>query len=139
MVLAGEVLMGYDAFVSYSHAADGALAPAVQRSLQRLARPWHRRRALEVFRDETGLAVSHALWSSIKAALDRSEFFVLLASPEAAASPWVNHEIAHWLSTHQVARLLPVLTSGEWVWDADRGDFDWERSTAVPPALKGVF
>jgi MTH538 TIR-like domain (DUF1863) len=139
MVLAGEVLMGYDAFVSYSHAADGALAPAVQRGLQRLARPWHRRRALEVFRDQTGLTVSHALWSSIKAALDRSEFFVLLASPEAAASPWVNQEIEHWLAGHPVERLLPVVTSGDWVWDADRGDFDRERSTAVPPALRGVF
>ena len=37
-----------------------ALAPAVQRALQTLARPWNRRRALEVFRDETGLAVSPA-------------------------------------------------------------------------------
>ena len=32
--------MAYDAFVSYSHAADGRLAPAVQTGLQRLARPW---------------------------------------------------------------------------------------------------
>jgi hypothetical protein len=60
----GEGLeMAYDAFISYSHAADGALAPTLQRGLQRLARPWHRRRALEVFRDQTGLGVSPALWS----------------------------------------------------------------------------
>ena len=58
--------MGYDAFISYSHAADGELAPALQRGLQRLARPWHRKRALEVFRDQTGLSVSPALWSSIR-------------------------------------------------------------------------
>jgi len=32
--------MAYNAFVSYSHAADGRLAPAVQTGLQRLARPW---------------------------------------------------------------------------------------------------
>jgi hypothetical protein len=67
--------MDYDAFISYSHAADGALAPALQRGLQRLARPWHHRRALEVFRDQTGPAVSPALWSSIRAALDESEVF----------------------------------------------------------------
>ena len=48
--------MKYDAFISYSHSADGRLAPAVQSGLQRLARPWYRRSALRVFRDETGLA-----------------------------------------------------------------------------------
>ena len=46
----------YDAFISYSHAADGRLAPAVQTGLQRLARPWYRRWALRVFRDDTGLS-----------------------------------------------------------------------------------
>jgi len=30
----------YDAFLSYSHAADGRLALAIQRGLQRLTRPW---------------------------------------------------------------------------------------------------
>src|SRR3954462_3974590 len=104
--------MGYDAFISYSHAADGALAPALQRGLQRLARRWHRKRALEVFRDQTGLSVSPALWSSIRIALDRSEFFVLLASPDAAASHWVNLEIEYWLASHSVDRLLPVVTAG---------------------------
>lgn len=37
--------MAYDAFISYSHAADGRLAPAVQAALPRLAKPWYRRRA----------------------------------------------------------------------------------------------
>ena len=131
--------MSYNAFISYSHAADNALAPAVQRALQTLARRWNRRRALEVFRDETGLAVSPGLWTSICVALDGSEHFVLLASPEAATSTWVNQEIDHWLATHSIDRLLPVLTAGEWRWDAVRGDFDAESSTAVPAALHGRF
>jgi hypothetical protein len=59
----------YSAFISYSRSADGAFAPALQNGLQRLANPWNRRRALEVFRDETGLAVSPALWPSICTAL----------------------------------------------------------------------
>ena len=46
----------YDAFVSYSHAADGRLAPALQRGLQSLAKPWYRRRALRVFRRGTARA-----------------------------------------------------------------------------------
>lgn len=32
----------YEAFISYSHAADGQLAPAIQRALHRLARPWYK-------------------------------------------------------------------------------------------------
>jgi WD40 repeat protein len=128
----------YDAFISYSHAADDALAPALQHGLQSLARPWNRRRALEIFRDDTGLAVSPGLWSSICAGLDESEYFVLLASPGAAESVWVNREIERWIASHPIDNLLPVVTDGEWVWDSD-GDFDWDQSTAVPPALRGLF
>src|SRR5688572_31157284 len=82
----------YDAFVSYSHAADGKLAPALQAALHRFAKPWYRRRALRVFRDETSLSASPALWPSIEAALAASRYFVLLASPAAAQSRWVGQE-----------------------------------------------
>ena len=47
----------YDAFVSYSHAADGRLAPALQRGLQSLAKPWYRA-GPAVFRDQTSLSAS---------------------------------------------------------------------------------
>jgi WD40 repeat protein len=130
--------MTFDGFISYSHAADGRLAPAVQRGLHRLAKPWHRRRALWIFRDQTGLSVTPALWSSIQRALDGSEWFVLLASPEAARSPWVNREIEHWIATKPADRILPVVTDGSWQWDAERGDLTAD-STAVPDALRGVF
>jgi hypothetical protein len=70
----------YDAFISYAH-ADAVFAPALQRGLQHLAKPWNRRRAMEVFRDETSPAVSPGLWPAIRAALDASRWFVLLASP----------------------------------------------------------
>ncbi|GIE35099.1 hypothetical protein Ait01nite_081440 [Actinoplanes italicus] len=130
--------MPFDGFISYSHAADGRLAPAVQRGLHRLARPWHRRRALWIFRDQTGLAVTPGLWSSIQTAMDGSQYFVLLASPEAANSPWVNREIEHWVATKSPQRILPVLTDGEWRWDDGIGDFSGD-STAVPDALRGVF
>lgn len=130
--------MTFNGFISYSHAADGRLAPAVQRGLHRLAKPWHRRRALWVFRDQTGLSVTPALWSAIQQALDGSEWFVLLASPEAARSPWVNREIEHWIATKPAGRILPVVTDGEWRWDAERGDLAAD-STAAPDALRGVF
>ncbi|MGH8933964.1 MAG: toll/interleukin-1 receptor domain-containing protein [Egibacteraceae bacterium] len=128
----------YAAFISYSH-ADGRLAPAVERGLQRLAKPWHRRRALHIFRDDCGLAVTPALWSSIADELDRSDYFILLASPEAAQSEWVDREIERWKETKPLARILPVLTDGELRWDPRRGDFDPDRSTALPRALLGVF
>jgi WD40 repeat protein len=130
--------MTFDGFISYSHAADGRLAPAVQRGLHRLAKPWHRRRALWIFRDQTGLAVTPTLWTSIQQALDGSDHFVLLASPEAARSPWVNREIEHWVATKPADRILPVVTDGDWQWDPARGDFT-DESTAVPAALRGVF
>ena len=130
--------MRFDGFISYSHAADGRLAPAVQHGLHHLAKPWHRRRALWIFRDQTGLSVTPALWSSIQRALDDSEWFVLLASPEAARSPWVNREIEHWTATRPAGRILPVVTDGKWQWDAARGDLTAD-STAVPDALRGAF
>ena len=34
----------YAAFISYSHAVDGKLAPAIHMALQRFAKPWYRRR-----------------------------------------------------------------------------------------------
>jgi WD40 repeat protein len=130
--------MPFDGFISYSHAADGRLAPAVQRGLHSLAKPWHRRRALYIFRDQTGLSVTPALWTSIRQALDGSNHFVLLASPEAARSPWVNREIEHWVSRKDPGRILPVVTDGTWQWDPAAHDFTAD-STAVPEALRGVF
>ena len=133
--------MAFDAFISYSHAADGKLAPALQRGLQRLAKPWSRRQALRVFRDDTGLSVSPALWQSITNTLDESEYFILLASPGAAQSEWVNQEIVYWMSSRPDAaeRILPVVTAGALVWDNECGDIDWAASTAAPSALAGVF
>ena len=85
----GTGTVAYDAFVSYSHAAEGQLARALQRGPQRFAKPWYRMRALAVFRDESALSANPHLWASVQSALDDSEWFVLLASPEAAQSQHV--------------------------------------------------
>jgi WD40 repeat protein len=132
-------VVGYDAFISYSHAADGNLAPSLQEGLQRLAKPWSKRRSLEVFRDRTGLAVTPHLWPEISAALGQARWLVLLASPDSAASKWVNEEIEFFLAKDPTAkeRILPVVTGGEWQWAGD-GVFTAD-SSAVPAALHGVF
>ena len=103
----------YDVFLSYSHCLDRRLAPAIQHGLQQLGKPWSRRRVLRVFRDATDLGASPALWPSIRSALVRSKNFVLLASPEAAASKWVQREIKLWLRLNGTRRLYVVITSGE--------------------------
>ena len=130
--------MPYDGFISYSHASDARLAPALQQGLQRLAKPWNSRRALHIFRDESGLSTNPDLWLSIERAMADSEWFVLLASPDAARSEWVNKEVSRWLATKSADRILAVVTDGTWEWDAVGGDLR-TGSTAVPPALQGVF
>ena len=129
----------FDGFISYSHAADGRLAPALQEGIQRLAKPWYRRRQLHVFRDDTGLSVTPALWDSIQASMEQARWFVLMMSPTAAESEWVNREVEYWCTIRPSERILPILTAGDWAWDDAAGDFDWERSTAVPPSLARRF
>jgi WD40 repeat protein len=129
----------FRAFISYSHAADDRLAPALQSGLQQLAKPWYRLRAMRVFRDKTGLAVTPELWGSIEKALADSDYFILLASPPAAQSKWVEQEVDWWLHNRTAAHLLIVLTDGELVWDAGAGDFDWTKTTALPRRLEKAF
>ena len=65
--------MRYDGFISYSHAADGRLAPAFQSALNRFAKPWYRRRALHIFRNQASLASTPELWPTIEHVLDNAE------------------------------------------------------------------
>ena len=129
----------FDAFISYSHAADGVLAPALQKGLQTLGKPWHRRRVLHVFRDQTSLNASPGLWPDIERALGSSRFFILLVSPEAAESVWVRKEVAWWLERQPSERLLIAVTDGSLAWDTASGEFDRHRSNAVPEVLLGCF
>ena len=71
----------FDAFISYSHAADGKLAAAVQRGLHRFAKPLLKRRAIRVFRDESTLAMTPQLWPEIEKALRSSRFFSERSAP----------------------------------------------------------
>jgi hypothetical protein len=132
-------VMRYDAFLSYSHAADGKLAPALQRALHRFARPWNRMRALRVFRDTTSLAATPELWPAIVAALGQSSHFLLLASPQAAASKWVQREVEWWFANRPADKLFVLLTAGTIAWDENTRDFDWKLTTALPDLVRGKF
>ena len=129
----------YNAFISYSHARDKPIASALQSVLQRLGKAWYERRSLRVFRDDTSLSATPHLWPTIEVALHYSDFFILLASPEAALSPWVNKEVEYWLDKKGTETLLIAVTQGSLTWDALKGDFTWNELTPLPSVLKGHF
>src|SRR3990172_7699891 len=131
--------MLYKAFMSYSHAADGELAPALQSALHRFAKSWYRLRAMRVFRDKTSLSATPELWPTIEKAMSESEYFLLLASPQAAASRWVQQEVDWWLEHRSVDKLFILVTDGELIWDRPTGDFDWTKTTALPRDLRAQF
>ena len=131
--------MRYQGFMSYSHAADGKLAPAIHSALHGIAKPWYRLRAMHVFSDRSNLSANPALWPSIQQALADSDFFLLLASPEAAGSKWVRQEIQWWFENRAAENVLVLLTGGNLVWDDVAHDFDWQRTTAVPLTFRRRF
>src|SRR5262245_38173146 len=129
----------YDAFISYSHAKDKPIAAALQSVIQKLGKPWYRRRGLRVFRDDTSLSATPQLWPSIEQALAQSRFLLLLSSPEAAGSHWVGKDVEYWLANKSTDTLLIGVTDGSLAWNEAQGDFDWTGATTLPPMLKGRF
>jgi WD40 repeat protein len=129
----------YDAFISYSHSEGGEIAGRLQERIERFAKPWYRTRSSRVFLDANSLTADPKLWQSIEDALADSDWLILVTSPEAAGSHWVNREIDWWLKHRSVEQVILVLASGELHWDEAAGDFDPRRSTAMPGALRGAF
>jgi WD40 repeat protein len=139
---------GYHAFISYAHGRDEALAAALQREIRRFGVPFYlyrtafppaprgtRRRPLRVFRDATDLGAAASLPDELRRAIQSSQWLVLLASPEAAASPWVREEVRAWLAKDPAAgRVLIALTGGRIVAAAD-GGIDPAATDALPAEL----
>ena len=124
----------YDAFLSYSH-HDGAVAAGIQKGLHRIGRRVGQLNALRVFRDTTDLAANPNLWGKVTDAMDRSRYLIVVLSPRAAASEWVNKEVAYWLEHRGPDQLLIVLAEGHLHWDEATGRFDPDRSDAALPVL----
>jgi hypothetical protein len=101
----------YDAFIAYRIVSDHAVAAALQAVLQKLGKPWVRRRALRVFRDDTNIIVTPRLRDAIQDALSKSRNLALMASTESAASPWVGIEVEYWLAHKGVDTILLALTA----------------------------
>ena len=130
--------MLYKAFISYSHSADGKLAPAVQAALHRFAKPLYKLRGIRTFRDETTLALTPKLWPTIEKALGESEYFVLLASPTAAGSPWVKKETGWWALNRAMDNGLTQLQASE-VLTHIAFYAGWPNAFSALPVVKEVF
>ncbi len=129
----------YKSFISYSRAADAQLAPALKSALQGFAKPWYALRAIQVFCDQTNLTANPDLWLSIEKNLGTSEYFIYLASPQAAQSKWVRKEISFFHKTTGVDKMIIVLTDGEIAWDDTVTDFNWQLTNAIPKFDEEIF
>ena len=137
--LNGRRCFVFDAFISYSHAADLRLAAALQHGLHRFAKPLFKLRAVRVCRDKTTLAMTPKLWPEIERKLRDSRFFILMADPLSKESEWVQKELNCWLKLGRADKMLIVWTGGNLAWNKVTRDFDWEQTTALAPLLTGAF
>lgn len=105
----------FDAFLSYSH-RDLRIAESIQIALEsyRASRaPGVVTMQLRVFRDQTDLSLAPDLLPILRQKIRDSRFLILLASPEAAASPIVRRELDYLIADKRLDQLLLVLVRGE--------------------------
>ena len=113
----------YRAFISYSH-RDREAGERLHRKLESYRVPTKLvgamtregsvpRRVTPIFRDREDLPTSGDLSASVETALERSRFLIVLCSPAAAASEWVNKEVARFKKIHGEDRLLGVIIDSD--------------------------
>jgi tetratricopeptide (TPR) repeat protein len=113
----------YRAFISYSH-KDKDLAQRLHRDVESYRIPSKLigkvtgvgkvpRRLRPIFRDREELPASGDLSAELSGALRQSQFLVVICSPAAAASRWVNEEILQFKRVHGDARVLALVADGE--------------------------
>jgi len=115
--------MRYRAFISYSH-RDTRWARWLHRKLEGYRTPARLRgsvgefgtvpdRLLPIFRDREELATSGNLSPKINAALADSEALIVVCSPDAACSPWVNEEVLRFKRSGRSNRVYCLIVGGE--------------------------
>ncbi len=93
---------------------------------------------MRVFVDKTSLGAGTRLWGRIEYGLSRSRWLILMASPEAAQSWWVDREVGWWIAHRSLDNMIIVHTAGVLRWDRDTKDFSAD-SNAIPPCLRAKF
>jgi len=113
----GVMIFKYAGFISYAH-ADEAIAARLHHALETYAIPKSlkpkesRAKLSPIFRDTTELTAHHSLSEKIREAVQSSRFLIVLCSPAAKASHWVNEEIRLFRSLHGEGAILCVLAEG---------------------------
>jgi len=106
----------YKAFISYSH-QDEKWARWLHKGLETYRIPKHvvrqhglgSNRLIPIFRDREELASSGDLSTTIQQALSDSESLVVICSPAASESRWVNEEIKHFKQMGKADRVYCLL------------------------------
>ena len=128
--------MQYKAFISYKHHINTQFAIQLESDLKRYAKPLLKP-PIKIFRDEKHLAPGVDLPELIRNALNDSEYFLVLASQEAAESSWVQDEILHWCKTlRRTEKLIIVLVKDKIEVDSESKTIDWNNTNALPTILK---
>jgi len=113
----------YWAFISYSH-ADKAFSNWLFHAIENYRVPRGLvgkqgrdgpipRRLIPIFRDRDELPVSTDLGANIKLSLANSKYLIVICSPRAALSRWVNQEVCTFKATRGEDRSLCLLVDGE--------------------------
>ena len=132
----------YRAFISYSH-RDRRWGRWLLRAIETYRVPRRLvgratfrgrvpRRLAPVFRDRDELPAAEDLSAKVREALEQSEFLIIVCSPHAAASRWVNQEILEFKRLRGEDHLLAVIVDGE-PFASERGG---DAEECFPPALR---
>ena len=103
----------YEVFLSYSH-RDKPFAVKLEKALRRYRPPIgvkSGRRRLRVFRDDSE-AKGGRLSEELQEALKASRTLVVICSPAARESEWVNKEIESFAAYHGSGNIFPALAEG---------------------------
>lgn len=131
----------YKAFLSYSH-KDEAWAVWLHRALETYRVPRNLvgrqtsaglvpSRVQPVFRDRDDLSSSADLAETVKKALADSENLIVICSPDASGSRWVNEEIREFARLGRGKRIFCMIVDGG-------SASDGSLSACFPPALSGI-
>ena len=113
----------YRAYISYSH-ADRVWADWLHKALETYRVPSRLvgthtaagvipRRLIPIFRDRAELASAADLAARINEAMQRSDNMIVICSPRAAASRWVNEEVLAFKRLSREGRIFCLIIDGE--------------------------
>ena len=113
----------YRAYISYSH-HDEKWAEWLQGAIETYRIPKQLvgtaidgriipKRLMPIFRDRSELTSSNDLGALLDKAISESEYMIVLCSPNAVQSRWVNEEILRFKQSREESNILSIIVDGE--------------------------